>query len=59
MVRVFYSALLLMFVVGVSGCGGVPSEATGTPVPDDYEEQQMKSQKAAQEAATKNAGKRR
>lgn len=54
--RVLCSTLLMLFVVCISGCGdGAPSEASGDPVPADYEAQQAEAQKAAQEAAMKNA----
>ncbi|MGB4707101.1 MAG: hypothetical protein WBH28_01455 [Fuerstiella sp.] len=48
---------MAMFM-SITGCGGVPEEASGTPVPETYQEDQMKAQKAAQEAAMKNAKKR-
>lgn len=46
----------LCSIFALSGCGGVPAEATGDPVPDDYQEQQMKAQQKAMEEAMKNAG---
>lgn len=47
-------AVTALFIT--AGCGsGAPAEASGEPVPADYEEKQAAAQKAAQEAAMKNA----
>ena len=45
---------ILLGLFYISGCGGasVPAEATGDPVPVDYQEQQMKAQEEAMKKAT-------
>jgi hypothetical protein len=57
-VRAILGVLSVAMFMSITGCGGVPEEASGTPVPETYQEDQMKAQKAAQEAAMKNAKKR-
>ncbi|MEP3480025.1 MAG: hypothetical protein ABJZ55_12315 [Fuerstiella sp.] len=47
-------------LVAFAGCGsGAPAEASGEPVPADYEANQAAAQQAAQEEAMKNARRRR
>lgn len=54
--NLLFSAFVLLGLFAAVGCGsGVPAEASGEPVPADYEQQQQAAQKAAQEAAMKNA----
>lgn len=56
--RTFVCVFCLIACGSIVGCGGVPDEASGTPVPEDYQQQQMAAQKAAQEAAMKNMKRR-
>lgn len=61
MFRSFLTSLSAVLLLCTTiGCGsGAPAEATGDPVPADYEQQQQAAQKAAQEEAMKNAKRRR
>lgn len=61
MIRSFLlSSLAATTLFAFAGCGsGAPAEASGEPVPTDYEEQQAAAQKAAQEAAMKNSRRHR
>ena len=54
------SGLVTVALFAFAGCGsGAPAEASGEPVPANYEEDQAAAQQAAQEAAMKNARRQR
>lgn len=50
----------LFLTLSVAGCGSEPpAEASGDPVPVDYEENQMAAQQKAMEEAMKNRGRKK